>query len=153
MENSSILNTKVGTKVTEISQTGFISLYFLKRYVHSMSKLLTVYCHRISNAETQWSLSVNGATIGSCNDLSPVRHQAIAWANADFLTIRHLGKIVFIQKNALKIGKWRPFCSGGDRLSNITFQKTTWSFHLHQLHFVPDTYKHNNLKQLYTKSH
>ena len=37
--------------------------------------------------------SVNGDSIGSNNGLSPIRHQAIIWANAGLLSIVSLGQI------------------------------------------------------------
>ena len=68
--------------------------------------------------------------IGSDNDLSPGRHQAIIWTNAGILLIEPLGTIfseilIVIQifsfkKMHLKMSsaKWRPFCLGLNVLSN-----------------------------------
>ena len=36
--------------------------------------------------------SINWVGIGSDNHLSPIRHQAISWTNADLLSIGSLGK-------------------------------------------------------------
>ena len=74
------------------------------------------YCHIYA--------SVNWVSIGSGNGLSPVRHQAIAWTNADLLSIGPLGtrfseikieNVTFsFKKMHLKMlcVKWRPFCPG-----------------------------------------
>ena len=72
---------------------------------------------------------MNQVSIGSDNDLSPIRRQAIIWTNAGLLSIGHLGthfnEILIKTKNFsftimhLKIlsAKWQPFCPGGNELS------------------------------------
>ena len=73
--------------------------------------------------EVEWRIyaSVNQVTIGPDNGLSPNRHQAIIWTNADLLSIRTLGinfseiliemHIFSFKKTYLKMSsiKWRPF--------------------------------------------
>ena len=62
---------------------------------------------------THWgpmTASVNWAIIGSGNDLSPIRRQAVTWINADWTPIGHLNhtsvqfksKYIFIQENVFK---------------------------------------------------
>ena len=70
----------------------------------------------------------NQTIIGSDNGLSPGRHQAIIWTEAELLLIEPLGtnfsEILIeihtfsLQKMHLKIssGKWRPFCLGLNEL-------------------------------------
>ena len=72
--------------------------------------------------------SVKWVSIGSGNGLLSVRHQAIAWTNADLLSIEHLGtnfseiRIKIWHSSSMKMYlkmssvKWWPFCSGGDGL-------------------------------------
>ena len=70
-------------------------------------------------------------SIGSGNGLSPDRHQAITWTNADLLIIGSLGtncseigikiqKFSFMKMH-LKISsaKQKPFCPGGDELKHF----------------------------------
>ena len=69
--------------------------------------------------------SVNWISIGSDNGLSPVRHQAFTWTNADFLLFGPLGTTVSeirieiqnfsftkMHLNILSSAKWRPFSPG-----------------------------------------
>ena len=73
--------------------------------------------------------SVHWAGIGSDNGLSPVRHQAITWTNADFWSIGHLGT----NFNEIRIEIWNFYSwkciwkclmwngailSGGDELTH-----------------------------------
>ena len=70
------------------------------------------------------------------NGLSPIRHQAIIWTNASLLSIEPLGTkfsdiLIKIQNFSfteahLKISsaKRRPFCPGGDELSEDTLDST-----------------------------
>ena len=79
--------------------------------------------------------SVNWDSIGSDNGLSPDRRQAIIWTNARILLIGPLGtnfneiriKIqnLSFMKMHLKMssGKWRPFCPGGDVLTDWDLNK------------------------------
>ena len=72
--------------------------------------------------------SVNQVSVGSDNDLSLGRRQAIIWPNAGILLIGPLGinfsEISFriqnfsLRKMQLKLSsaKWQPFCPGGDEL-------------------------------------
>ena len=73
-------------------------------------------------------VSVNWVSIGSDNGLFPVPRQAIAWTNADLLSVGPLGtnfseilikisNFSFMKMHLImSSGKWRPFCPGGDEL-------------------------------------
>ena len=70
---------------------------------------------------------MNWVSIGSDNDLLPVRHQAITWTNAELLSIRPLGtnfseirikiqSFSFMEMHVkMSPAKWWPFCPGGDK--------------------------------------
>ena len=74
--------------------------------------------------------SVNWVSIGSDISLSPVRHQAIAWTNADLLSIGTLRtnfseirikiqNVSFMKMHSkMSSAKWRPLCPGGDELTS-----------------------------------
>ena len=83
-------------------------------------------------------------TIGSDNDLSPIRCQAIIWTNAEILLIGTLwtnfGEILIQihtssnKKMHLKMssGKCRPFCLGLNGLTQIIWELTPTSLRLKQ---------------------
>ena len=82
-------------------------------------------------------VSVNWVSIGSVNDMTPKRRQAVTWTNADLLSITSLGThfsenwieilISSFKKMRLKISsaKWRPFCPGGDEFKTSIFTYCT----------------------------
>ena len=73
---------------------------------------------------------MNWISIGSDNGLSPGRHQATIWTNADILSIRperiyfneilFKGQISLFKKMCLNMSsaKWQPFCPGADELKH-----------------------------------
>ena len=75
--------------------------------------------------------SVKWVNIGSDNGLSPGRRQAVIWTNAYILSIRTQGiffneilfeiEIFSFKKMHLNMlsAKWRPFCPGGDELTQL----------------------------------
>ena len=79
--------------------------------------------------------SLHWVSIGSGNGLPPVRRQAIAWSNADSLSIGPIGSnfienwieiLTFSYKKIrlkMSSAKWRPFCPGGDALNTYLM---TW---------------------------
>ena len=84
----------------------------------------SVLTHLLINASANW------VSIGSGNDLSLVRHQAINWTNAALVSIGPLwtnftDTLIEIQMFSFKntqlrmsSAKWRPFCARGDELNN-----------------------------------
>ena len=92
---------------------------------------------------------MNQVPIGSNNGLSPIRRQAITYTNAGLLSMRPLGTgfseiLIKIQnfpltKMHLKITsvKWRPFCPGGDELTQSNKARDCTKLNLVQLiHYV-----------------
>ena len=88
-------------------------------------------------------MSVNWASIGPGNGLSPVQCQAITWTETDLLSTGHLGTNFREIRNVIqnfsswkcvwkcRLRKWRPFCPWGDEL-------TTWWWR--QVWFVGSTF-------------
>ena len=74
-------------------------------------------------------MSENNVSIGSDNDLLPIRRQAVIKTNDGLLSMaplgRNYGEILMkmqtfsFKEMRLKISsaKWRPFCPGGDELT------------------------------------
>ena len=62
---------------------------------NQIDDLYAWYDREYTLTETEWLIhvSVNYATIGTDNGLSPIWHQAIILSNADLLSIRPLGTI------------------------------------------------------------
>ena len=84
-----------------------------------------MYCPALTHWGRVTYICVNKLSIiGSDNDLSPGRRQAIIWTNAEILLIRTLGTnfseilreihAFSLKKMHLKMSpaKWRPFCLG-----------------------------------------
>ena len=86
--------------------------------------------------------------IGSDNDLSPGRRQAIIWTNAGILLmwplwINFSGILIEINTSSFKkmhlkmsSAKWRPFCPGGDELKCAMYAATNTGMTQHQLDTV-----------------
>ena len=110
------------------SQCADIKYLFHKLKSSSFNRLLTHW-----GRVTQICIS-NLTIIGSDNDLSPGRRQAINWTNAGILSIGNLGTnfseilieiLAFSFKNLhLKVssGKWRPCCLGPNVLTLLVLK-------------------------------
>ena len=100
---------------------------------------MCLYPHEYEKLLTHWGrvthICVSKVTIiGSDNDLSPGRRQAIIWTNAGILLIGPLGtnfsEILFeiytfsLMKMHLKMssGKWRPSCLGLNVLNKFSYE-------------------------------
>ena len=75
--------------------------------------------------------AVNWVSIDSNNGLSPVQHHAITWTNTGLLSIGPLESnfseiwikihnFSFMKMHLNMSAKWRPFCSGGNELCQVT---------------------------------
>ena len=92
-------------------------------------------------------VSVNWVSIGSENDLSPVRHQAITWTNAGLLLIGLLGtnfnkiESEFYHLHSRKciwncrLPKWRPFCPGWRWVNHLFVKPSFLQFQIYKASF------------------
>ena len=112
----------------------------LEKHVHTVpADSLTWWPKTLTHWGRVTHICVGKLTIiGSDNDLSPGRRQAIIWTNAGILLIGSLGtnfseilieiQTISFRKMHLKMSsaKWRPFCLGFNELSTNHYSDVTW---------------------------